>query len=115
MQTQSREQRTKKATAKNAGSIFLARFGMGRWYFGKADYQYHPETGVERFRTTVFILLLYFPAIPTGSYLIEKKRGWFSRKIVILEERPLDWAQVLRVWSIATLSLIALLWLIKRI
>lgn len=99
---------------KNSGSLFLARFGIGRWHFGKVDYQYNPATGIERFQTTIFILLLYFPLIPTGRYLIEKKRGWFSKRITILERLPLDWGQVLKVWGVALVALIALMWILKR-
>ena len=108
------EKQDKNPRPKNSGSLFLARLGIGRWHFGKNDYQFSPDTGIERFRTTVFILLLYFPLIPTGSYLIEKKRGWFSRRITILKTLPLDWAQVVRVWIVAAIALLLLLWILKR-
>lgn len=94
--------------------LFVARFGIGKWHFGKADLVFDPSTGTEQFRTTVFVLLLWFPLIPTGSYLIRKKHGYFSRKFVVLEKLPLDWGQVVRVWAVAVCALWALLWLLKR-
>lgn len=92
----------------------MARFGIGKWHFGKADPEFDPATGIEQFRTTIFILLLYFPLIPTGSYLIRKKRGYFSKGIVIVEKLPLDWRQVLRVWAVAVCALWALILVLKR-
>jgi hypothetical protein len=39
-------------------------FGVGSMRFGKANRVYDPETGTERFKTTIFIVLLCFPLIP---------------------------------------------------
>jgi hypothetical protein len=115
MKYEDQERQDKNPQPKNSGSLYLARFGIGRWHFGKNDYQFSADTGIERFRTTVFILLFYFPLIPTGSYLIEKKRGWFSRRITILKRLSLDWAQVARVWVVAATALLLILWVLKRV
>jgi hypothetical protein len=96
-------------------TLFVARFGIGKWCLGKADLVFDVNTGLEQFRTTVFILVFYFPLIPTGSYLIRKRRGFFSRKITVLRKLPLDWMQVLRVWAVAGAALYALLWVLKHI
>jgi hypothetical protein len=97
-------------------TLFLAsRFGIGRWHLGKADMAFDPNTGIEQFKTTIFILLLWFPLIPTGSYLIRKRRGFFSRRITVLQRLPLDWAQVLRVWATSVCALWILIWVLKRI
>jgi len=89
--------------AKEAGRLsVLHPYGVGRDRFGKADRVYDPTTRVERFKTTVFIVILWFPLIPTGTFVIEKKRSLFSRRVTILERLPLDWEQVLHVWVVAT-------------
>ena len=41
-------------------------FGVGRIRLGSADRVYDPENDLERFKTTVFIVLFCFPLIPTG-------------------------------------------------
>ena len=109
------EKRRKEIESRNPGNLFLHfRFGIGRWNLGKADRTYDQTTGVERFRTTIFILFLWFPLIPTGSYLAQRKRDGYRRKITILKRLPLDWSQVLRVWGIAVACLLVLIWLLKR-
>jgi hypothetical protein len=66
--------------SKKPGNLFFTRFfGLGRWYFGKAERVYNSETGKECFKTTIFIVVLCFPLVPTGSFLIEKKRDSFRR------------------------------------
>jgi hypothetical protein len=100
-------------TLRNHGQFFLTYFGIGRWYLGKVDYSYDPQTGLERFRTTVFILLLYLPLFPTGSCLVEKKRGYFAKKVTILRKLPLDWRQVFRVWAVVAGGFVALFWITR--
>ncbi len=109
-----REQEAQRQTeqARNPGSLF-SFYGSGRRRFGKAGYLYNSETGMERFTTTVFVVLFYFPLIPTGTYLAEKKREFLSNQITFLEKLPLDWEQVLKVWVVAAGSLLALIWVFK--
>jgi hypothetical protein len=108
------EEKRKEELAKDPGSLFFSfRLGVGRWYFGKADRVYDSTTRVERFRTTVFIVLLFFPVIPTGAYLVEKRRGFLSGKVRILKKLPLDWEQVLKVWVVAALAVLAVILLLK--
>jgi hypothetical protein len=109
------ERRRKEQDERNPGSLFLSlRLGIGRWHFGKADIVRDLNTGIERFRTTVFILVLWFPLIPTGTYLIQKKRGFFAGKVTILKKLPLDWPQVLKVWVVAAASLLTVIWILTR-
>ena len=109
------EAKRKEELSRNPGNLFLMfRLGVGHWHFGKADRMYDLATGIERFRTTVFVVLLFFPAIPTGSYLVEKRRGFLSGKVTILKKLPLDWEQVLKVWIVAALGLFALILVLKR-
>jgi len=109
------EAKRKEELSRNPGNLFFTfRLGVGRWHFGKADRVYDSTTGIEQFRTTVFIVLLFFPAIPTGSYLVEKRRGFLSGKLRIIEKLPLDWKQVLKVWVVAALALLGVIWVVKR-
>jgi hypothetical protein len=87
-------------------------FGVGRMRFGKANRVYDPETDTERFETTIFIVLLCFPLIPTGTYLVERKRV-LPDKLTGIEKLPIDWEQVLRVWVVAAGSVLGFIWLIK--
>ena len=110
------EKHRRQREAKNPGNLFIAfRFGVGRWYFGKADKKFDASTGLEQFRTTVFIVLLWFPLIPTGTYLVQRKRGYSSRKIRILQKIALDWEQVLKVWAAAVAALLALILILRRL
>jgi hypothetical protein len=98
--------------ARDPGRLFSI-YSFGRRRFGKGRYLYNSETGIERFTTTVFIILFYFPFIPTGTYLVERKREFLSNQITFLEKLPLDWEQILKVWVVAAGSLLALIWAFK--
>lgn len=109
-----REQEAQRQTeeAANPGRLFSV-YGIGRDRFGKARYVYNSETGMERFATTVFVVLFWFPLIPTGTYFADRKRAFLSGQIAFLEKLPLDWEQVLKVWVVAAGSLLALIWAVR--
>jgi hypothetical protein len=103
------EDQRREEERKEAGSLFVLHpYGFGRDRFGKADRVYDPTARLERFKTTVFVVLIWFPLIPTGTFLVEKKRSLFSRQVTILRRLPLDWEQVLFVWVVATTILLAI-------
>ena len=109
------EQECKAESDKSLGTLgFFPLFGIGRMRFGKSDRVYDPETGVERFRTTVFIVLFCFPLIPTGTYLVERNR-LLPNELTGLERVPLNWEQILKVWVVAAGSILALIWLFKLV
>jgi hypothetical protein len=91
---------------------FVFPVGIGRMRFGKANRVYAPNTDIERFKTTIFIVLLCFPLVPTGTYLVERKRVC-PDKLTGIERLPLDWEQVVRVWVVAAGSILGFIWLIK--
>lgn len=92
----------KEEASKHTGSLFIIHpFGIGHLRFGKADRVFNPTTGLERFKTTLFVMLFWFPLIPTGTFFVEKKPSLFSKKLTILRRLPLDWRQVRRVWGVA--------------
>ncbi len=99
---------------KTPGSLFVVHaYGIVRQRFGKADYEYSSETGMERFKTTVFIVLFWLPLLPTGTYFVERKKEFLSSDMRVLERLPLDWEQVLKVWIIAAGSLLCLIWILR--
>ncbi len=55
----------------------------------------------------MFIVLFCFPLIPTGTYLVERKRGYFQDKLTVLEKLRLDWEQILKIWVVAIGSILA--------
>jgi len=104
------EEQRKEEERKEAGRLFVLHpYGIGRDRFGKADRIYDPTTRIERFKTTVFVVLIWFPLIPTGTFLVEKKRSLFSRRVTILRRLPLYWEQVLQVWVVATGILLSII------
>jgi hypothetical protein len=108
------EQERKAENERSLGTLGVFHlFGVGRIRLGNADPVYNPETGLERFRTTVFIVLFCFPLIPTGTYLVERKRGYFPDDLTVLEKLRLDWEQILKIWVVAAGSILAFIWLIK--
>jgi hypothetical protein len=110
-----REEDDRKAELdKSLGSLFFLHLhGIGRKRFGKAEYFYSSETGMERFRTTVFVVLFWPPLIPIGTYLVERKREFLSNQMTVLERLPLDWEQVLKVWIVTAGSILALIWIFR--
>jgi hypothetical protein len=68
---------------------------------------------MERFKTTVFVVLFWLPLIPTGTFLVERKRRFLSSQITVLERLPLDWEQVLKVWVVASAILLVVIWVFK--
>jgi len=95
--------------------FLLHPYGIGRKRFGKAERTYDAHTGMERFKTTVFIVLLWLPLIPRGTYLVERKREFLSSEMTVLEKLPLDWDQILQVWAIAAVCLLAFIWAVKLV
>jgi hypothetical protein len=104
------EKYRKEEVSKHTGSLFIIHpFGVGHLRFGKADRVYNPATGLERFKTTLFVMLFWFPLVPTGTFFVEKKRSLFSNKLTILRKLPLDWRQVRRVWGVAIAIVLSIL------
>lgn len=110
------EEKRKSEEEKNPGiPFFFYHLGIGRKRFGKADRTYNSETGIERFTTTIFLVLFWLPLIPTGTFLVERKRGFLSNQMTILERLPLAWEQVLQVWVVASASFLAIILILKHL
>ena len=81
---------------------------IGRSRYFKANYDFNPETRIETFTTTFFFELWRLPLVPTGTYRVEKKKGWrYDYRVV--EKVPLDWEQVLTGWVISASVVLALI------
>lgn len=107
------EQREQEERQKSGRLLVLHPYGIGRERFGKSERTYNPETRMERFKTTVFVVLFWLPLIPTGTFLVERKRRFLSNQITVLERLPLDWEQVLKVWVVASAILVVVIWVFK--
>ncbi len=108
------EEQRKEEQGKNIGSLFVFHScGIGRKRFGKAGRIYSPETEMERFKTTIFIVLFWLPLIPTGTFLIERKRAFLPNQMKVLEKLPLDWEQVLTVWVITSAILLVVILMLR--
>jgi hypothetical protein len=104
------EEQRKDEIARDTGELFFIHaYGIGRKRFGKAERSYDSDSGIEQFKTTVFVALFWLPLIPTGTYLVERKRGFLSGEINVLKRLPLDWEQVLKVWVVAASILFVLI------
>jgi len=108
------EKQRKEEEKRDPGRLFIAHaYGIGRKRFGKAERVYNAQTRIERFKTTVFVVLFWLPLIPTGTFLVERKRKFLSDEMTVLERLPLDWEQVLKVWVVASVVLLAVIWVFK--
>jgi hypothetical protein len=108
------EEQPNEEQSRNTGKLFVIHpYGIGRKRFGKGGCIYSPETGMERFKTTVFVVLFWFPLIPTGTFLVERERRFLPNQMIVLEKLDLDWEQVLKVWVVASATLLALIWALK--
>jgi hypothetical protein len=99
---------------KDLGKLWVAHsYGIGRWYFGKAGYSYNEESGIEQFRTTVFIILFGCPLIPTGTFRVSRKKAWFSDKLTVIDRLSLDWEQIFKVWLAMVSIILIVIWTLK--
>lgn len=103
------EKKRQEEASKHTSLFIIHPFGIGHFRFGKADRVYNPASGLERFQTTIFIMLFWLPLIPTGTFVIERKRSFFSRRFTVLKRVPLDWRQVRRVWGVTLGVLLAII------
>ena len=111
-----REEIQKKKDERNVGQLWVIHnFGLGKRRFGKADYKYYESRKLEEFTTTIFFLIFWFPLIPLGTYRIMRKKSFFSTRFGVIEKLPLNWPQVLKVWAVALLAILALVLVFNRI
>jgi hypothetical protein len=105
-----REEEVERETANRL--IGLHWQGVGTSRFCKWERRYDAASGTEEFTTTVFFKLAWIPLIPLGTYRARRKSGLFQRTQV-LEKVKLNWNQVLWVWMLTTLAMLALVLLVR--
>jgi hypothetical protein len=101
------EVQAERRRGRRVGHLGVTR-GIGKQRYGRANYSLNTRTRMERFTTTIFVVLFWLPLIPTGTYRVQRKKQLFSSDMVVLEKLPLDWTQVLGVWAVAAVSLLGL-------
>jgi len=83
-----------------------------RFWYGKSQLKYDPETQLERFTTTVFVGFAGVPVVPVGTFRVRRKRRFWSSPTAI-QKLSLDWEQVLKVWLAAAAFLFVILWAVR--
>ncbi|HKW17485.1 MAG TPA: hypothetical protein VJO35_08265 [Terriglobales bacterium] len=69
--------------------------GNGRRAYGKSNTE---VSGLnEEYDTTIFVVVSYFPLIPTGTYRVCRQQG--AGEFRAVAEKPLNWAQITWTWT----------------
>jgi len=82
--------------------------GVGTARFCKWDRTYDPVSQNEEFTTTIFFMVGWVPLIPLGTWRVRRRKGLF-RKAQTLEKLPFNWSQVLWVWMLTLIAILALI------
>jgi hypothetical protein len=96
------EEQKRQGLADEVSRLGVSYRGNGRGVYGKFNREI---SGVnEEYDATVFVVLSYFPVIPTGTYRVSREQG--SKDLRFLSKEPLDWIQVVWTWvkSLAVLA-----------
>jgi len=100
MQFQEEErQRSYRETTSLTDLVLFVPPGMGRRMYGKKN-----RVGNE-YDTTLFIVFLWFPLIPLGTYRIREAS---QRSFCVLDRKLMDWKQVFLTWVKAAVIVIAI-------
>ncbi len=84
------EEQKRLGLADEVGRLGLSHRGNGRGVYGKSNREI---SGVnEEYDATVFVVLSYFPVIPTGTFRVSREQG--SKDLRFSSKQPLDWIQV---------------------
>jgi hypothetical protein len=91
-----------------ANRRIVFRGGFGFEYYGRSNMQ--RRMGTEIYAATLFFIVLWFPIIPVGTYRVIRSRSawWSGSSPKVVEKLPLDWNQVLHVWTKALLIVLAI-------
>jgi hypothetical protein len=81
------EVQAERRRGRRVGRLAATR-GIGRQRYGKANYSLNQRTRMERFTTTIFVVLFWLPLIPTGTYRVQRKKQLLSSDMVVLEKLP---------------------------
>jgi hypothetical protein len=108
------ESERKQKEENDIGRLWLnTRYGVGRQRFCKGDYSFDLASETEEFTTTVFILILFLPVIPVGTYRVKRNKQSFAKQLRGIQKLPLDWGQVMQVWLITMIVVLLIIVAIK--
>jgi hypothetical protein len=98
---------------KRAAPRFIFRYGFGQKFLGKSDRQRDPSGLFEKYDSTLWFVVLWFPIFPMGTYTVRRSlTKWlgivFASDEVALERLPRNWEQILLTWIKAVALLFAL-------
>ena len=96
------EQQKRLSFADEVSRLGLSWRGNGRRLYGKLNRE---VSGLnEEYDATIFVVLSYFPLIPTGTYRVCREQGRTELRFV--SKLPLDWIQIVWTWvkSLAVLA-----------
>ncbi|MES2393668.1 MAG: hypothetical protein V4555_18665 [Acidobacteriota bacterium] len=103
----------------NFGMNSITRpYGIGVGFRGRSFASEADREAKIELRTR-WIVFLWVPLIPLGSYRIRRlkpvisARGKLARKFELISQERLCWRQVLRMWAIAAAAVVALVALMK--
>lgn len=110
----SRQETEKQADElKRAVPKFIFRIGLGQKFLGKSNRQRDPSGGFEKFDSTLWFVVLWFPIFPIGTYTVNRPlTQWlgirFGAEEVAIKKHPRNWEQILLTWIKAVAVLFAL-------
>jgi hypothetical protein len=79
------------------GDLSLSSRGFGKRAYGRSNREVLGTS--EEYDATVFAVVSYFPLVPLGTYRFSREQS--DKQVRVLDKRPLDWGQVVRVWLTA--------------
>lgn len=89
------EEQNRLSLADDVSRLGLSWRGNGRGTYGKFKREI---SGLhEEYDTTVFLVLSYFPVIPTAAYRVSREQQ--TKQLRFLSKIPLDWSQVVWTWA----------------
>jgi hypothetical protein len=97
---------------KRAAPKFIFHYGLGQ-KFRKSNRQRDPSGSFEKYDSTLWFVILWFPIFPMGTYTVRRSlTKWlgivFASDQVALERHPRNWEQILLTWVKAVAVLFAL-------
>jgi hypothetical protein len=98
---------------KRAAPKFIFRIGLGQKFLGKSNRQRDPSGLFEKYDSTLWFVVVWFPIFPMASYTVRRNlTKWlgivFSSEEVALERHPRNWEQILLTWIKAVALLFVL-------
>jgi hypothetical protein len=107
------ERANKTDELKRAAPKYFFRVGFGQKFLGKTNRQRDPSGLFEKYNSTLWFVVLWFPIFPMGTYTVRGSlTKWlgivFASDEVALERLPRNWEQIFLTWIKAVVLLFTL-------